>query len=185
MKKNLKSLLAIAAICLMITSCKKDEVEQNDNEVVTTVELRLNPVGGGAMLTYKWEDLDGPGGANPVIDVVTLTPNKTYNTELFIYDKTKNPVVVTSDEVKSEAADHRFYYEPATGSNITVSSLDNDPNGLPVGLKSVWATGVATATGSMKITLRHYENGGKALSDLVSSTKSSTDAETTFSTKIQ
>lgn len=185
MKKNLKALLVIAAFGLVITSCKKDKAEANDNEVITTVELHLTPAAGGTALTYKWEDLDGAGGAAPVIDVVTLAPNKTYNTEIVIYDKTKTPVVVTSNEVRTEAVDHRFYFEPAAGSNITVTGLDNDQNGIPVGLKSVWTTGAAVSTGSIKITLRHYENGGKALSDLINSTKSSTDAETTFNTKIQ
>ena len=184
MQNKFKVLLTVAAFGLLITSCKKDKEQENDNEVITTVELRLTPAGGGTMLTYKWEDLDGAGGANPVIDAVTLAANKSYNTQILIYDKTKNPVVVTSDEVKAEAVDHRFYFEPAAGSNITVSGLDNDPNGIPLGLNSVWTTGAA-ATGSIKITLRHYEKGGKSLSDLVNSTKSSTDAETTFTTKVQ
>ncbi|MEP6711731.1 MAG: hypothetical protein ABJA37_04905 [Ferruginibacter sp.] len=184
MQNKFKTLLAVAAFSLVIASCKKNKEEVNANEVITTVQLQLTPVGGGTMLTYKWEDLDGAGGSSPVIDIITLAPGKTYNTEIVIFDKTKNPTVVTSDEVRKEAIDHRFYFEPAAGSNITVSGLDNDPNGIPLGLKSVWTTGAAS-TGSIKITLRHYENGGKALADLINSTKSSTDAETMFSTKIQ
>lgn len=183
MKTNIKALLTIAAIGLLITSCKKDKAEENDNEVITTVELHLTPAG-GSMLTYKWEDMDGPGGANPIIDAVTLAPNKVYNTEIFVYDKTKTPINVTSDEIRNEAIDHRFYFEPSAGSNITVAGLDNDPNGIALGLKSVWTTG-AIASGTIKITLRHYENGGKATADLVNDTKSSTDAETSFTTKIQ
>lgn len=184
MKNNLKPLLVIAALTFAITSCKKDKVEANNNEVLTTVQLNFTPAGGGTALSYKWEDLDGPGGANPVIDMITLAASKTYTVQVLLYDKTKTPVVVTSDEVRKEAVDHRFYFEPAAGSNITVSNLDSDPNGIPLGLMSTWTTGSA-ATGTMKITLRHYANGGKAASDLVSSTKSSTDAEVTFSTKVQ
>lgn len=184
MKNKLKPLLAIAAFALAITSCKKDSGDANNNEVITTVQLQFTPVGGGTALTYKWEDLDGPGGATPVIDMITLAASKTYTVQVLLYDKTKTPVVTTSDEVRTEAVDHRFYFEPAAGSNITVSNLDNDPNGIPLGLMSTWATGAA-ATGSIKITLRHYENGGKAASDLISNTKSSTDAEATFSTKVQ
>lgn len=185
MKKTIRPLLAIAAFALAITSCKKDSVEEeNDNEVITTVQINFTPVGGGSALTYKWEDLDGAGGANPVIEMVTLAPNTAYTAQLVLMDKTKNPVVMTSDEVRTEAVDHRFYFEPSAGSNITVSNLDNDSNGIPVGLNSTWTTGAA-ATGTIKITLRHYESGGKAISDLVNSTTSSTDAEATFSTTIQ
>lgn len=185
MKSTLKPLLAIVAFALAITSCKKDVVEEeNENEVITTVQLTFTPTGAGAPLTYKWEDLDGDGGAAPVIDMVTLAVNTTYNVQLLLLDKTKNPVDTTSNEVMEEAEDHRFYFEPSAGSNITVSNLDNDPNGVPVGLNSTWTTTTA-ATGTMKITLRHYENGGKAVADAVNDPKSSTDAEATFNTKVQ
>jgi len=184
MKNTLRPLFAIAAFALAITSCKKDVTEEeNENEVITTVQLTFTPVGGGAALTYKWEDLDGDGGAAPVIDLVTLAANKSYNTEIVLMDKTKNPVEITSEEVLEEAVDHRFYFEPS-GVNITVSNLSNDPNGIPVGLTSTWTTGAAS-TGTMKITLRHYENGGKTLTDAVNDPKSSTDVEATFSTKVQ
>lgn len=184
MKNNLKLLLVIAAFALAITSCKKDSVDANDNEVITTVQLQITPVGGGTALTYKWEDLDGPGGTSPVIDRITLATSKTYTVQVMLYDKTKTPPVVTSDEVRKEAVDHRLYFEPSAGANITVTNLDNDPNGIPLGLMSTFTTGSA-ATGTMKVTLRHYENGGKAAVDLVSSTKSSTDAETTFNTTVK
>ncbi len=184
MKSNFKVLIAVACFALAISSCKKSKVETNDNEVITTVQLNFTPVGGGTALTYKWEDLDGPGGANPIIDMVTLAVNKSYNVQMILMDKTKTPVVITSDEVRTEAIDHRFYFEPSAGSNITVSNLDNDPMGIPLGLLNTWTTTTA-ATGTMKITLRHYENGGKALTDLVTSTKSSTDVEAIFNTKVQ
>ncbi len=185
MKKALRPLLAIAAFALVITSCKKDVAEEeNENEVITTVQLTFTPTGGGTPFTYKWEDPDGDGGAAPVIDMVTLAANTSYSVQLLLLDKTKNPVDTTSNEVIEEAEDHRFYYQPSTGSNITVSNLDNDPNGVPVGLNSTWTT-TAAATGTMTITLRHYENGGKAVTDAINDSKSSTDAEVTFSTRVQ
>lgn len=184
MKNNFKILVAAAAFALAITSCKKDvEQEENENEVITTVQLQFTPVGGGSALTYKWEDLDGEGGANPVIDMVTLAANQTYNVEILLLDKTKNPVDTISEEVREEAEDHRFYYEP-NGVNITVSNPDNDLNGIPVGLSSTWTTGVASA-GKVKITLRHYENGGKTLADAVNDPKSSTDMEAEFDVRVQ
>lgn len=184
MKNKFKVLLIAAVSALLITSCKKDPVEEeNENEVITTVELHFTPVGGGAALTYKWEDLDGDGGANPVIDMVTLAPNKSYNVELVLLDKTKNPIEVTSEEVLDEADDHRFYFE-SSAVNITISNLSNDANGIPVGLTSTWTTG-AVSTGKVKIILRHYENGGKAATDTVNDPKSSTDVEVEFDAKVQ
>lgn len=49
------------------------------------------------------------------------------------------------------------------------------------GITSTWTTG-AVATGTLKVTLRHYGGNppGKAIGDDVNSPKSSTDIEVTF-----
>ena len=88
------------------------------------------------------------------------------------------------EEIEEESASHRFYFEPSAASNITINGFDVDGNGVPLGLTSVWTTG-STGTGTVKITLRHYEDRGKETSDPVNSSKSSTDAEVTFNTIIE
>ena len=57
---------------------------------------------------------------------------------------------------------------------------------MPVGITGTWVTG-AIATGKLKVTLRHFGGTppGKAIGDLVNSSKSSTDIEVEFNTKIQ
>lgn len=184
MKKILNILSFTLAAGLLFTSCLKSNAEEgNDNEIITTMEVHLTPTGGSEVV-YKFDDPDGPGGNAAIQDVITLAASKTYAVKIVLLDKTKIPVVVITDEVLKEAIDHRFYFEPSPGSNIAVSGFDNDINGIPVGISSSWTTGAA-ANGNIKITLRHYENGGKAAADPVSSTKSSTDAEVSFVTKIQ
>jgi len=184
MKKTVRNLAIIAFASLTFTACSKDvETEENDNELITTIELHVTETGTSTTGVFKFEDLDGDGGAAPVIDAITLSPNKTYNVELKVLDKSKTPAVTISEEILEEGDDHRFYFEP-TGASITVNNLSNDANGLPLGLTSTWTTGAAS-TGKLKITLRHYESGGKALTDPVSSTKSSTDAEVEFNAAIQ
>jgi len=185
--KMKKIALSVLMACLLITSCKKDKPEEpNEEEVITTMKLTFVPVGGGATLTYQFDDPDGPGGAAPTQNEIVLAPSKTYNVTLQLLDKTKTPVADVTVEVQSEATAHRFYYEPTAGSNITVSGLDNDGNAVPLGITSTWATG-AVATGKIKVTLRHYPGTppNKAISDLVNSSKSSTDIEVEFNTKIQ
>lgn len=184
MKKfNVVILFAMLSVIGLSSCLKSNTEEENDNEVITTMEVHLTPAGGSEVV-YKFDDPDGPGGNAATQDVITLVPSKTYAVRIVLLDKTKNPVDVITDEVREEAVDHRFYYEPSSGSNITVSNLDNDVNGIPVGITSTWTTGAA-ASGTLKITLRHYENGGKMANDPVSSTNSSTDAEVNFSTRIQ
>lgn len=187
MKKQLVSIsIGIACMGILFSACKKDkDKEENDNEVITTMIVNLTPTGGGTTLQYQFNDPDGPGGTAPTKDVITLATNKSYSAEILLLDKTKSPVDTVSEEVAEEEPDaHRFYFTPTAGSNITVSNLDTDPNGVPLGITSTWASTTA-ATGTITITLRHYPNKGKAASDLVTSTKSSTDMEVTFDTKVQ
>lgn len=176
---------------LAFTACKKDKTpETNDEEVITTLLVKLTPVGGGSTLEYKFDDPDGPGGAPATIDEMLLAPSTIYNAELLLLNKTASPVDTISNEVAEEAEAHRFYYEVQGGANLTVSGLDTDANGVPLGLTSTWTTG-AVSTGKLQITLRHYPAvpPNKATGDLVTDPKSGTDITTAdiggFTVRIQ
>lgn len=187
MKRNLTLFGAFLFISsLALVSCKKDKVEGNDEEVITTLQLTFTPNGGGSTLTYKYDDPDGPGGANPTIDEIVLAPSTTYSVSLSLLNKTTNPVDNITTEIEAEADAHRFYYAVTPGTNIMVTGLDDDPNGVPLGLNCSWTTG-PVATGKVKITLRHYPGNppNKEFADLVNSTKSGTDMEVEFNTRIQ
>lgn len=188
MKQQLTKLaFALLMSSALFTACKKnDAVEDNDEELITTMKLSFVPVGGGTTLTYQFDDSDGPGGAAATQDEIVLAPSKTYNVTVQLLNKTVIPVTDITTEVAAEADAHRFYYAPTAGSNITVSGLNNDANGVPLGITSTWTTG-AVATGKLKITLRHYPGTppGKATADAVDSPKSGTDIEVDFNTKIQ
>ena len=181
------SLLLLGSATLFMTACEKEDgVEENEEEVITTMQLTFVPVGGGATAVYKFEDQDGPGGANPTIDPIVLAPNKSYNVTLQLLNKSVNPAEDITLEVAEESASHRFYYTPTAGSNITVSNLNNDSNGSPLGITSTWVT-TAAATGNVRITLRHYPGNppNKETADPINSSKSSTDIEVDFTTRIQ
>lgn len=187
-KQFINIVLGILISGALFTSCKKDDVilPINEEEVITTMKLTFVPIGGGATLTYQFDDSDGPGGVAPTKDEIVLAPSISYNVTVQLLNKTKTPVEDITTEVAAEAESHRFYYEPTAGSNITVSGYDNDGAGIPLGITSTWAT-AAAATGKIKITLRHYPGTppGKAVSDPVNSTKSASDIDVEFNTKIQ
>jgi len=166
---------------LIITSCKKEktEEEQNDNELITTVQVKLTEEGTSNTNTYLWTDIDGAGGEAPSFDDIALKPNTTYQAQIDFFDESKNPVEDITAEIEEESDVHRLYFTPTTLTGITVSGLDNDANGLPLGLNGKWIT-TGMGAGVIKITLRHYPNGGKEASDPVSSSKSNTDAEVEF-----
>lgn len=192
----MKTKLLSAAVLLisgsvLFSACKKDKpVEPNDEEVITTLVVKLTPAGGGTTLTYEFDDADGPGGAAPTIDEIALAPSTTYNVALQVLNRTVTPVEDITTEIEEEADAHRFYYEVSGGANVTVSNLDNDADGVPVGINSTWTTG-AVSTGKLRITLRHYPGTppNKAAGDLVNSEKSGTDISTAdigdFTVKVQ
>lgn len=179
MNKIIKKLSIIIITFIVISSCIKDKVESNDNELITTMELRFMEQGSAAPVVFTFDDPDGPGGLAAVQEVISLEANKTYNLEIVLLDRTKNPVTIISDEVAEEGYDHRFYTIPSTASNITISNLDMDINNLPLGLNSTLNTG-AVGNGKLRVVLRHYENGGKEATDPVDSEKSSTDVDIEF-----
>lgn len=169
---------------VLFSSCKKDKDEENEEEIITTMQLTF--VGGGTTRTFTFDDPDGPGGANPTTDQIVLAVNTTYAVSVQFLNKTVNPVENITSEIAAEAASHRVYYTVSPGSNITINNFNNDAAGIPLGLTSTWTTG-ATANGTVNITLRHYPGNppNKAADDPVNSTKSSTDMEATFTTRVQ
>ena len=187
MKKQLSIFaIVIFMISTLFPSCKKDAMEENEEEVITTMKLTFVPVGGGTNLEFSFDDPDGPGGAAPTQQAITLAAAKTYNVTVQLLNKTASPAEDITDEVNAESDAHRFYYAPSAGSNITVAGLNNDASGIPLGITSVWTTGTA-AIGKIKVTLRHYPANppDKAAADAVNSPKSGTDIEVEFDTTVQ
>lgn len=179
--------IGILMVGSLLTACEKDNDEEpNEEELITTMKLTFVPVGGGTTVTYQFKDLDGPGGTAPTQDEIVLVPSKTYNVTLQLLNEAETPAEDITTEVQAEADAHRFYFQPSGGSNIGVAGLNNDPNGVPLGITSVWTTG-AVSTGTIAVTLRHYAGNppGKDVADPVNSPKSSTDIEVTFNTRIQ
>jgi hypothetical protein len=187
MRMNKKVIALVAAAMTIFSACSKDvQEEENDNEVVTTLELHITEKGGASHFIYKFDDPDGFGAGTqpPVVDIVKLGANKVYDVELKLLNNTANPVEDVTGEVEDEAAAHRFYILPDATSNIAVSGMNTDLNGVAVATTSVWTTG-APGTGKLRIVLRHYPDGDKAADDPVNSPKSSTDVDTEFSTVIE
>ena len=171
----------------LLTSCKKDvEGEGNDEELITTFQLTFKPAGGGVPLTFKIEDLDGPGGAEPIQDTIILKANTNYNVNLQLLNKAENPIKDVTLEIAEESEAHRFYYEPSITSKVFITDLDLDVAGNPLGLFSIWKTNIATK-GQVQITLRHYPGNppDKAMNDPVTSPKSTTDIEAVFPIMVQ
>jgi hypothetical protein len=176
--------IRFSAMCLLfsvaVIGCKKDDHAHDEEELITTVNVRLTESGTTNVTTFTFRDTDGPGGNAPTrFDTIRLAPNRTYNCEITLLNESVTPAEDKTPEIRTEANDHQFFFAP-TSVNITVSNLDTDSRSLPLGLTSRWTTAAATpagVTGSIRVTLKH-KPGIKASGDDVS--KGETDIEVAF-----
>lgn len=170
---NKSIILAAALSVLFMVSCKKETTEENAEELITTLKVTLTEQGSGAVSVFQFKDPDGDAGNPPtVFDEITLKPNTEYRCIVEVLNESVSPAESLNTEISAEAIDHQFYFIPSNV-NITVSSLDTDANGLPLGLSSIWTTGAAS-TGKIQIILKH-KPGSKANGDPL--TKGETDIE--------
>ncbi|WP_075342702.1 type 1 periplasmic binding fold superfamily protein [Tenacibaculum agarivorans] len=155
--KSIKLLALLFISTLVFTGCSDDEnpVEENEEEVITTMTVTLVPQGGGTTVTLVSRDLDGEGGEDSDITGGTLVANKVYDATIKLENETETPAENITDEVAEEDEEHQFFYQAATALNATFAYTGaNDENGNPVGITFTVTTGDAS-TGNMTITLRH------------------------------
>lgn len=169
----------------IVTACGDDDLPpatENPEETITTAILTFQPEDGGDLIEVTWEDADGEGSGDPVIDELVLAPATTYRLTLTLFNRLDpaNPVNI-SDEVRAEGDEHMLFFawtdglfaDPTGDGNIDerddpVNYQDTDAEGLPLGLVTRWNTGAA-ATGMFRVVLKHqpgiksatsvYENG--------------------------
>lgn len=146
------ALFAFLSTGLLMTGCKKDE--ETEQEVITTIVVHLTSTSAGIDQEFTWEDLDGDGGNDPVIDQIVLPAGATdIHCHVHVYDKSKTPVEDITEEIEEESAEHLFTYT-ISGASFTIAPDDVDSNGDPFGLETIWATNTAS-TGTLNIRLYH------------------------------
>jgi len=184
--KNLAYFLAFLFITIGSISCSDDEdpMPPNPEEVITTLNVALTPVGGGTTVNFNFQDLDGDGGNAPTITVGDLVASTTYNAVITALNESVTPTDNITVEILAEDEDHQFFFQVA-GANLGVAYTDQDADGNPVGLSSTFTTGAAS-TGTIIITLRHEPNKsatGVSSGDITNA-GGETDIEVTFDVNI-
>lgn len=177
----MRSALLVSLLVLVASCSKENKVDPNDGELITTVKVSLTEVGATTPQVFVFKDVDGPGGQAPVqFDSIIVNANKIYSASVQLLNESVSPADDITLEVSAEADDHQFYYEP-TVAGLTVTNLNVDSKGLPLGTSSIWTT-TAVGKGTMKITLKH-KPGAKAAGDPVS--KGETDIEVGFGVRVK
>ena len=176
-------MVLLVGAAIFMKSCKKETIDPNEGELITTVRLKLTNTFSSSInpLVYEFKDLDGEGGAAPVkFDDIVLQKNIPYICEVTVLNESVSPADDITAEILAEADDHQLYFTPST-SNLSVSIIDKDTKNLPLGLSTSWTT-TAAAIGTLNVTLKH-KPGVKAANDPVS--KGETDVSLDFQLTIK
>lgn len=182
MKKTQLFISMMLLVFMGLQGCKKDKVDPNEEELITTVRVKLTEAGTNAPSVFEFRDLDGDGGAAPSkFDQIVLARGKSYNCTLEILNESVNPADNITNEIIAEANDHEFFFQ-ATDALVAVSNLSKDTKGLPVGVTSTWTASSVAGTGTLNITLKH-KPGVKAAGDSFSIGE--TDISLDFTLKVQ
>lgn len=175
LKKSIPSLLTLA-VCsgaLLVSGCKKDE-KGTEQEQITKVVVHLTGANGSVFnQEFEAEDPEGDGVWN-TIAILSIPANTVFDAHIHVYDGADE----IDGEIEAEGADHLFTYA-VTGANLTVSDLNPDSNGDPLGIESTWMSGL-TSSGQVRIRL-HHEPTDKIAAD----PGGEIDFEVTFPVQVQ
>lgn len=175
---------------MLLVSCGDDPEPANEEELITTLTVTLTPQGAAGVVTLKFYDEDGDGPIAPVFTyepsitagnpAALLQAGMTYSASIALLNETENPAEDITTEIEEEADEHLFCFTVGGGANLNIDYDDEDGDGLPVGLATLWESGTASS-GTVKIVLRHQP--GTKTGDCPGSGE--TDIEVTFAVNIQ
>ncbi len=166
MKKMNKLILFIFSIGMSLFSCNKKEqtvAPTISNEVLTTVKLILTNVNiPFDKDTATWEQLlDNNGNPLPVDTSkahLAIMANTTYKAQIIVLDKTQNPVVNVSDEIKERGNYHLFFYQPLpTTSAFVIPYNSGDLLPLPIPVNSLTMLPVVSSPLNLTLTITDHD----------------------------
>ena len=174
-------LAAIAIMALGLSGCSEhgsDPHDHADHDVVTTIEIELTASDSTVpRQIVTWEDLDGPGGANPNrIDTVVLRPGITYTGRLRVANRSVSPAEDLTPTIEAERDNHQFFYQLSDGLG-TLTITDKDSRQLPVGLVIALVQSGTASSGTLAVQLSHFD---KATSKNGTTPSDETDVSVVF-----
>ena len=154
--KNLKFLTAALFVSSLFIGCSKDDAPEpvNEEEVITTLTVKLVPNDGGTAITLQTRDLDGDGPNEPVITTGDLATGVTYSGSIVLLNETVDPAEDITEEVEEESVEHQFFYTATGGLDVTTNGENLDSEGNKLGTEFTLVAG-AVSSGTLTFTLRH------------------------------
>jgi hypothetical protein len=183
----MKKYLTIALLSVALFNCKKDEHldPHDDNELITRVDLVFTD-SANKSTTFSFQDKDGDSRTSPEkFDKIILAKGKDYTLKIEVYDDTKTPAALISEEIAAESDVHLFVFKSNPTGLLTTTLTDKDKNGLPVGLTSTVKTAATAGKGTYQVLLKHQPvlNGVKVKTGREEG--GSTDIDLSFEVEVQ
>lgn len=151
----LRSMLLLVAV-LLFSQCDTEDPEmENEEELITTLEMTFSPVGGGNDVEFSVFDEDGDGPAAPEYTNGTLAADTDYDVSIEVRNDEEREDITL--EIIEEDEEHQFFFQTTNGLDIEFVYDDADENGNPIGLASIFSTGEASS-GELTVILRHEPN---------------------------
>lgn len=149
---------------------------ENEEETITDVKLFFTPDAGGDPITVAAQDPDGEGPLSlTVLDDIVLLQNATYTLTVELTNTIAGEDI--TEEILEEDNEHQFFFawtgdvfsSPTGDGNIDnrddpINYLDEDENGLPVGLSTSWTAADGINSGEFTIILKHQPGVKDAMS---------------------
>ena len=164
---NLRIFATVIFTAVLFVSCSNDEditpEPINEEEVITTLTVTLEPDGDGEDIVLSFQDLDGDGPDAPEITKSgDLAAGVTYNGSIELLNETESPAEDITEEVEEEGLEHQFFFTVGTGLEVTTAYSDKegtgvDSEGNSLGIEFTLTAG-AESSGTLTFTLRHEPN---------------------------
>ncbi|MFT5587021.1 MAG: hypothetical protein ACI9VR_004626 [Cognaticolwellia sp.] len=132
----------------------------HNHEVITRVELELEPVAGGDLIVASWSDSEMDG--NPVVEGLSLPIDGDFALTVRFFNELEEPAEELSSEVLEAGEEHQIFFTgdlvgPGTDAEdglVEHVYADQDSSGLPLGLENT-LTVLDIGAGELVVTLRH------------------------------
>ena len=149
----------VVVICMSCGEDSAPEEMEDDREGINILQLNFETPN-EEPIVLRFEDLDGAGGNDPIIQSPALLPL----TQYFVTAEVFRGTTDLTTEISEESSIHQYFYA-ANIVDLVVTYGDRDGNGFPLGAFVAIRTG-DVGQGSLAVSLMHRtDKDGEGVSE--------------------